>query len=79
MQQTQEEYRDMAQVSKVKKGKAHLELNLSRYLKGNKKSFSWYISSKRKPRENMLLNTNGDLIATDMGRAEVLNDFFIHH
>lgn len=31
-----------------------------------------------KTRENMslLLNGNGDLIAVDMGKAEVLNDFF---
>lgn len=71
----------MAQVCryKVKKDKAHLELNLSRYVKGNKKGFSRYISSKRKPRESMLLNMNGDLHATDIGKAEVLSDFFIHH
>lgn len=53
-------------------------MHLSRYVKGNKKCFSRYISSKMKTRENMslLLNGNGDLIAVDMGKAEVLNDFF---
>jgi len=78
MQQTQEEYRDVVQVCRdgVKKDKAHLELNLSRYVKGNKKCFSRHIGSKRKTRENMgvLLNGNGDFIAVDMGKAEELND-----
>ncbi|XP_067145782.1 deuterosome assembly protein 1 [Apteryx mantelli] len=47
-------------------------------MKGNKKGFYRYISSKRKARENMdlLLNGNGDLVAKNIKKAKVLNAFF---
>ncbi|GAB0179229.1 mitochondrial enolase superfamily member 1 [Grus japonensis] len=46
--------------------------------KGNKKSFYWYISNKRKTRENVgpLWKVTGDLVTQDMEKAEVLNDLF---
>ncbi|GAB0181828.1 mitochondrial enolase superfamily member 1 [Grus japonensis] len=47
-------------------------------IKGNKKSFYRYVSSKRKTRENVgpLQKENGELVTQDMEKAEVLNDFF---
>ncbi|GAB0204007.1 hypothetical protein GRJ2_002866300 [Grus japonensis] len=58
--------------------KAHLELTLERDIKGNKKGFYTYISSKRKMRENvgLLLNGAGDLVTQDMEKTEVLNAAF---
>lgn len=49
-----------------------------RDMKGNKKGFYKYVSSKRKTRENMspLLNGAGELLTNDMGKDEVLNAFF---
>ncbi|GAB0180066.1 mitochondrial enolase superfamily member 1 [Grus japonensis] len=55
-----EEYRNVVRVCRdaTRKAKAHLELNLARDVKDNKKGFFKYISSKRKARENVgpLLN-----------------------
>ena len=77
-QVTQEEYRDTVQLCRdgVRKAKAHLELNLARDVKGNKKGF--YISIKRKTRENVgpLLNGAGPTLTEDTVKAEVLNAFF---
>lgn len=58
--------------------KAHLELNLMREVKGNKNSFSRYISRKRKTRENMglVLNGAGDLETKGMEKVKFLNAFF---
>ncbi|PKU32960.1 hypothetical protein llap_16734 [Limosa lapponica baueri] len=52
---TWEEYRNVVRVCRdaMRKAKAHLELNLARDVKDNKKSFFKYISSKRKTRENV--------------------------
>ena len=60
----------------VRKAIAHLKLNLDRDVKG-KKSFSRYINSKRKMRENvgLLLNGERDLVTKDMEKTEVLNAF----
>jgi len=62
----------------VRKAKAHLELNLARDVKGNKKGFSKYLSVKRKTRESMgpLLSGAGALVTQDMANTEVLNAFF---
>ncbi|KAK4810509.1 hypothetical protein QYF61_004289 [Mycteria americana] len=62
----------------VRKAKAHLELNLVRDVKGDKKGFCGFIISKRKTRENvgLLLNGAGDLVTQDMEKAEVLSAFF---
>ncbi|GAB0179436.1 mitochondrial enolase superfamily member 1 [Grus japonensis] len=47
-------------------------------LEGRGAQDSWYVSDKRKMRENMgpLRNETGDLVTQDMEKAEVLNDFF---
>lgn len=61
----------------VGKVKAHLELNLSRDMKGNK-IFHEYLISKIKTRESMspLLNEAGSLVTNDMEKDGVLNAFF---
>ncbi|KAM9590815.1 uncharacterized protein ACIBXB_005869 [Morphnus guianensis] len=75
-----EEYREIVQAARdqVRKAKALIELNLSRDVKGNKKSFYRYVGDKRKTRENVgpLWKDMGDLVTRDMEKAEVLNDFF---
>ncbi|GAB0184844.1 mitochondrial enolase superfamily member 1 [Grus japonensis] len=62
----------------MRKAKTHLKLNLARDVNDNKKSFFKYISSKRKPRENVgpLLNKVGALVTEDTEKAELLNAFF---
>ncbi|PKU39258.1 rna-directed dna polymerase from mobile element jockey-like [Limosa lapponica baueri] len=62
----------------MRKAKAHLELNLARDIKDNKKGFFKYISSKRKTRENVspLLSEMGALVTEDAKVAELLNAFF---
>jgi len=74
------EYRKTVQAAReqVRKAKALTELNLSRDVKGTKKSFYRYVSDKRKTRENVvpLWKETGDLITWDMEKAEVLNNFF---
>jgi len=51
----------------MRKAKVHLELNLARDVKNNKKGFSNYISSKQKTRNNvgLLLNEVGALVITE--------------
>lgn len=62
----------------VRKDKVHLELNLAPDVKGNKKGFSKYVSSKRKTRKNMIPLPNGAeaLLTQNMKKAEMLNAFF---
>jgi len=62
----------------MRKAKAHLELNLARDVKNNKKGFFNCISSKRKTTENvgLLLNEVGVLVTEDAEKAELLNAFF---
>ena len=57
----------------------HLELNLVRDIKANKKGFYRYISSKRRTKGNTGPRLNGirGLMTEDMGKAEVLKVFFI--
>ena len=52
-QATWEEYRNVVRTCReaMRKAKAHLELNLARDVKDNKKGFFKCISSKRKTRE----------------------------
>ncbi|GAB0181734.1 mitochondrial enolase superfamily member 1 [Grus japonensis] len=75
-----QEYRETVRAAReqVRKAKALIELNLSRDIKGNKKSFYRYVSDKRKTREDMgpLQNDTGDQITLAVETAEVLNDFF---
>jgi len=62
----------------TRKAKAHLELNLTRDFKDNKKGFFNYISSKRKARDNVgpLLKQMGVLLTENAKTAELLNAFF---
>jgi len=74
------EYRNAVRACReaMRKAKVHLELNLARDVKNNKKGFFKYISSKRKTRENvgLLLNEAGVLVTEDAEKAELLNAFF---
>ncbi|KAK4811145.1 LOW QUALITY PROTEIN: hypothetical protein QYF61_019776 [Mycteria americana] len=74
-----EEYRDTAQecTDGIRKAKAQLELSLARDAKNNKKGFYRYVGQKRKIKENVppLVNKTGELVTTDMEKAEVLNNF----
>ena len=79
-QVTWEEYRNVfrACTDVTRKAKAHVELNLARNVKNNKKGFFNYISSKRKTRDNVgpLLNEVGVLMMEDAAKAELLNACF---
>jgi len=79
-QATWEEYRNIVRACRdaTRKVKAHLELNLARDVRNNKKGFFKYISSKQKARDNMgpLLNEVGVLVTEDAEKAELLNAFF---
>ena len=65
-------YRD-----EIRKVKAQMELNLARDVKNNKGVYR-YFGQKRKIKENVpcLVNKTGELVTTDMEKAEVLNNFF---
>ncbi|GAB0209462.1 mitochondrial enolase superfamily member 1 [Grus japonensis] len=75
-----EEYRETVRAARaqVRKAKALTEISLARDVKDHKKSFYSYVSDKRRTRENVgpLRNETGDLVTQDMGKAEVLKDFF---
>jgi len=79
-QATWEEYRNVVKTCRdvIRKAKVHLELNLARGVKNNKKSFFKYINSKWKTRENVgpLLNEVGVLVMEGAEKAELLNAFF---
>jgi len=57
---------------------SHLELNLAREVKNDKKGFFNYVSSKRKARDNVgaLLYEAGVLVTEDAEKAELLNALF---
>jgi len=63
----------------VRKAKAHLELNLAKDMKDNKKGFFKYVNSKRRTRDNvgLLLNEVGALVSGDVENVEILNTFFV--
>lgn len=44
---------------KIRRAKAHLELNLAHAVKGNRKCIHQYMSDKRRPRENLLPLVDG--------------------
>jgi len=79
-QATWEEYRNIVRACReaMRKAKAHLELDLARHVKDNKKGFFKYRSSKQKNGENAgpLLNEVGALVMEDAEKAELLNAFF---
>ena len=53
-------------------------LNLARDVKENKKAFYRYASDRRQTRKNVgpLRKEDGDLVAWDVEKAEVLSDLF---
>ena len=63
----------------MRKTKVHLELNVVREVKDNKKGFLKYVSSKTKTRENVgpLLNEVGALVMEDTEKVKLLNTFFV--
>jgi len=73
-QATWEEYRNVVKACRdaTRKAKAHLELNLERDVKDNKKSFFKYISSKWKSRDNVgpLLNEVGVPMTKDAEKSD---------
>ncbi|CAM4644907.1 unnamed protein product [Lepidochelys kempii] len=77
---TREEYKNMARGcrSEIRKAKSHLELQLARDVKSNKKGFFRYVSNKKKVKERVgrLLNEGGNLVTEDVEKANVLNAFF---
>ncbi|KFZ60398.1 hypothetical protein N338_05724, partial [Podiceps cristatus] len=74
------EYRDAVWNCRdgIRKAKAQMELSLARDVKNNKKGFYRYIGQKRQAKESIppLVNGKGELAATDVEKAEVLNEFF---
>ncbi|CAM4459507.1 unnamed protein product [Lepidochelys kempii] len=79
-QMTREEYKNIARgcKSEIRKAKSHLELQLARNVKSNKKGFFRYVSNKKKVKESMvpLLNEGGNLVTEDVEKANVLKAFF---
>ncbi|CAM5165610.1 unnamed protein product, partial [Eretmochelys imbricata] len=79
-QMTREEYKNIARGcrSEIGKAKSHLELQLARDVKSNKKGFFRYVSNKKKVKESVgpLLNEGGNLVTEDVEKANVLNAFF---
>ncbi|KFZ57322.1 hypothetical protein N321_09184, partial [Antrostomus carolinensis] len=77
---TWEEYRNAVRACRdaTRKAKAHLELNLAKDVKDNKKDFFKYINNKRQTRGNVgsLLNEVGALVTGDVEKAKILNAFF---
>lgn len=78
--QAAQEYSSTVRVHRdvTRKAKAHLELDLARDVKDNKKGFFKCINRKRKTGENIgpLLNGVGALVTKDMEKSELLNAFF---
>ncbi|CAM4580634.1 unnamed protein product [Caretta caretta] len=79
-QMTRDEYKNIAHAcrSEIRKAKSHLELQLARDVKSNKKGFFRYVSNKKKVKESVdpLLNEGGNLVTEDVEKANVLNAFF---
>ncbi|CAM4604369.1 unnamed protein product [Caretta caretta] len=79
-QMTRDEYKNIARAcrSEIRKAKSHLELQLARDVKSNKKGFFRYVSNKKKVKESVgpLLNEGGNLVTKDVEKANVLNAFF---
>lgn len=75
-QMTWEEDRQSVPVYRdgVRKARAHLELNLVTDVKGNRKDFYRYASSKRQCA--FLLNGAGELVTKDMEKFDILNVMF---
>ncbi|CAM4534474.1 unnamed protein product [Lepidochelys kempii] len=77
---TREEYKNIARACRndIRRAKSHLELQLDRDVKSNKKGFFRYVGNKKKAKESVgpLLNEGGNLVTEDVEKANVLNAFF---
>ncbi|CAM5117140.1 unnamed protein product [Natator depressus] len=77
---TREEYKNIARAcrNEIRRAKSHLELQLARDVKSNKKGFFRYVGNKKKAKESVgpLLNEGGNLVTEDVEKANVLNAFF---
>ncbi|CAM4508367.1 unnamed protein product [Lepidochelys kempii] len=77
---TREEYKNIARAcrNEIRRAKSHLELQLARDVKSNKKGFFRYVGNKKKAKESVgpLMNEGGNLVTEDVEKANVLNDFF---
>ncbi|CAM5122712.1 unnamed protein product [Eretmochelys imbricata] len=75
-----EEYKNIARAcrNEIRRAKSHLELQLARDVKSNKKGFFRYVGNKKKAQESVgpLLNEGGNLVTEDVEKAKVLNAFF---
>lgn len=75
----QEDYKDILRLcrEKIRRAKAHLELNLATAIKDNIKAFYKHISN-RSAEENLhpFLDVGGNIVTKDEENAEVLNAFF---
>ena len=62
----------------IRKAKAQMELSLARDAKSNRKRFYRYMAQKRKAKESVppLMDEKGELVMTDMEKAEGLNNIF---
>ena len=62
----------------IRKTKAWVELILARDEKNNRKRFCRYIAQKKKAKDIVtpVMNEKGELVMTDMEKAEGLNKFF---
>ena len=62
----------------IRKSKAQMDLSLGGDAKNKRKRFYRYIAQKRKAKESfpLLMDEKGELVGTDMEKAEVLNNFF---
>lgn len=73
---TQEMFKDVIRSCryKVRKGKAHLELNLATAMKESKKCFYKYISNKKRTEENLhpLLIARGNIVTKDEEKGELM-------
>lgn len=76
---TWEEWRNVVRACRdaVRKAKAHLEFNLAKEVKDNKKSFFACVSSKNKTMENvgLLLSEVAAVVTGDAEEAEIQNAF----
>ncbi|CAM4551684.1 unnamed protein product [Caretta caretta] len=77
---TREEYKNIARAcrNEIRRAKSHLELQLVRDVKSNKKGFFRYVGNKKKAKESVgpLMNEGGNLVMEDVEKANVLNAFF---
>ena len=73
-QGTWDEYKNIVRACReaTRKARVHLEFNLARDVKDNKKGFFKYVSSKKKTKKNVepLLNEVGALVTEDTEQAE---------